>query len=195
MQIVLLSFSLKYRSHPTSNSGAQRDLNKPFAAAQESDSMGARPYNFWRWRSIRPYWIFVVYYTVTLMALQLLLGRSPWYSTLQGYFALGVEATLPLPQVLANEKAQSCKGFRLSVIVNWLLGDVMKMMYFFMAQSPIPWAFKLCGFFQSGCDAYLGVQYWKFGAGNSGSSIQDGLPKQSEVESGDKWKPVQDLRY
>ncbi|KAI9685052.1 MAG: hypothetical protein M1822_005444 [Bathelium mastoideum] len=195
VQVLLLNVSLQYRNFSTSNSGAQRDLHKPFASAQDTDPSLGRPYNFWRWRSMRPYWISVAYYIVALVALQLLLGWSSWFSVLQGYIALGVEATLPLPQVLANEKARSCKGFRLSVLVNWLLGDAMKMMYFFLAPSPIPWAFKLCGLFQSACDAYLGVQYWKFEAGKSGVTLQGGVAKEDSAELSEKWIPAKDPRY
>ncbi|KAL9063066.1 MAG: hypothetical protein Q9157_008443 [Trypethelium eluteriae] len=195
VQMLLLDSSLKYRNFSSSGSGAQRDLNKPFAGTQELDSRWARPYNFWQWRSARPYWTFVAYYTITLMALQLLMGWSSWFSAMQGYIALSVEATLPLPQILANERAQSCKGFRLSVLANWLLGDAMKMTYFFLAASPIPWAFKICGLFQSACDAYLGIQYWRYGAGKIGDPIQDTMVREESVELSDKWKPAKDLRY
>jgi hypothetical protein len=77
-----------------------------------------------------------------------------------------VEATLPLPQIFANARSRSCKGFRLSVLASWLLGDAMKMFWFFTSPTEIPWAFKLCGIFQAGCDAFLGVQYLMYGAGD-----------------------------
>lgn len=77
---------------------------------------------------------------------------------------LAIEAILPIPQILANHRAQSCKGFRVSVLANWLLGDAMKMGFFFLAEEgKIPWAFKLCGIFQAACDVGLGIQYWMFG--------------------------------
>ena len=138
--------------------------------------------------------MFVGYYIGVLIVLQFLLGWSSWFSILQGYVALGVEATLPLPQVIANEKAQSCKGFRLSVLVNWLLGDAMKMTYFFLAPTPIPWAFKLCGLFQSACDAYLGVQYWRYEAGKGGVAVQDAVTKEGGA-NGDKWRSAKDSRH
>ncbi len=39
----------------------------------------------------------------------------------------------------------------------------MKMFWFFTATSEIPWAFKMCGIFQMGCDLFLGVQYAIYG--------------------------------
>lgn len=96
-----------------------------------------------------------------------------------GYFALSVEATLPVPQIISNYRARSCKGFRFSVLFSWIFGDIMKMTFFFLAESSIPWAFKLCGLFQFACDIYLGVQYWQFGDG----------PKQDNT-----WEREKDIR-
>ncbi len=43
----------------------------------------------------------------------------------------------------------------------------MKMLFFFMAEKPIPWAFRLCGIFQFACDLLLGGQYLAFGSPES----------------------------
>ena len=125
-----------------------------------------RPYDFWQWRLARPYWQFLAYYTAFLFALQILFAGSDIYTGFQGYVALGIEALLPIPQILSNHRSRSCKGFRLSVLANWLLGDTLKMSFFFMTDTDIPLAFKLCGVFQATCDAYLGVQYWMYGEGD-----------------------------
>lgn len=159
VQLILLRVALSNRS----NSDPSEDLNRPFAPVRPDK----RPYDFWQWRSQRPYWAFLGYFTITLGLLQLLLGADPLYTSVIGYAALAVEATLPLPQILANHRARSVKGFRFSVLVNWLLGDVMKMTFFFLSETTIPWAFKLCGLFQWACDIYLGVQYSQFGSAES----------------------------
>lgn len=147
--------------------GAQHTLNQPFAGSRESDAQQTRPLNFWQWRSRKPYWHFLGYYSAILLALQLLIGPTSSYTALQGYVALSVEAILPIPQILENHRTKSCKGFRLSVLVNWIVGDVFKMTYFFLAEGGVPWAFKLCGFFQAACDAFLGVQYLMHGEGEA----------------------------
>ena len=129
---------------------------------------GGRPFNFWRWRAQRPYWETLALLTLGLLVAHTFLrpdGTSS-YTQVIGYAGLAVEAILPLPQVFANQRAQSCKGFRLSVLVNWIIGDAMKMAYFFNAEpGKVPWAFKMCGIFQACCDAGLGVQYWIYGDG------------------------------
>ena len=161
VQCLLLHVSLLNRPPNPASS----NLSQPFAGAQEDGLLVNRPYNFWQWRSRKPYWQFLAYYTTTLAALQILLGGNDLYVLLQGYLALSVEATLPIPQILENQRNQSSKGFRLTVLINWLIGDAFKLTYFFLSEGGVPWAFKLCGMFQAACDCYLGVQYWMFGEG------------------------------
>lgn len=165
MQFILLKIALDHRPSPSSKGGEM-----PFAGG-EADGWfgGARPYSFWQWRSPKPYWQFLVYLFAGLVACEVVLSFLPpvytLYSSLIGIAGLSIEATLPIPQILANHSSRSCKGFRLSVLGSWLGGDAMKMFWFFTATSEIPWAFKICGMFQAACDAYLGVQYWMYGEG------------------------------
>ena len=136
-----------------------------------------RPYRFWRWRKQRPYWEYLGGLTLTLLALQTYFrpGLTSPYTTFVGYTGLAVEATLPIPQLLANYRARSCKGFRVSVLANWLFGDAMKMGFFFLSEpGKVPWAFKMCGIFQAACDAGLGAQYWIFGDGEGDGVHQRG---------------------
>lgn len=115
------------------------------------------------------YWQFLLWLFIILTALELILAPFGTiyarYSVLLGYIGLSVEATLPLPQILANARSRSCKGFRVSVLASWLAGDAMKMFWFFTSTTEIPWAFKLCGIFQACCDAFLGIQYLMYGSG------------------------------
>lgn len=112
--------------------------------------------------------MFIAYFVGVLSFIHLLtpISNSPAYINLLGYLGLAIEATLPLPQVIANHQSQSCKGFRLSVCAAWILGDVMKLSYFFTSEQVIPWAFRLCAIFQCICDGYLGVQFWMYGSGS-----------------------------
>jgi solute carrier family 66, member 2 len=115
------------------------------------------------------YWQFLLYLFISLAVLELLLGPFksvyPTYSALVGYVGLTVEATLALPQLYANAQSQSCKGFRVSILASWLLGDALKMFWFFTSPTAIPWAFKLCGIFQAMSDLGLGVQFLMYGDG------------------------------
>ncbi|KAF2084600.1 hypothetical protein K490DRAFT_48746 [Saccharata proteae CBS 121410] len=157
MQLILLHVALTNRPPPNNNT--------PFAAAPTP-----RPYNFWQWRSHRPYWQFLTYFTVGLIVMHILIAGTslyPSYSSLLGMVGLAIEAILPLPQIFANQRARSTKGFRPSVLLNWLVGDVFKMCFFFLSgDGAVPLAFKVCGLFQASCDAYLGVQWYMFGNGS-----------------------------
>ncbi|KAF3912891.1 hypothetical protein AA313_de0206905 [Arthrobotrys entomopaga] len=113
----------------------------------------------WRGKSCKKQ--FLVYFTATVGILQLLFGSSQIFISLLGYLALGIEATLPIPQVIANYKNQSCKGFRVSVIIFWLMGDLLKGVFFTYSKTPM--VFKLCGLCQFMFDLTLGYQYWAYG--------------------------------
>ncbi|PWW72101.1 hypothetical protein C7212DRAFT_228036, partial [Tuber magnatum] len=139
-----------------------------------------RPYNFWQWPAQKPYWSFLLYFTLTTLALHLLFGSSQLFIDMVGYLALGVEATLPIPQVLSNQRSRSCAGFRLSLLASWLLGDVMKMLYFLSAEH-VGMQFKLCAGVQFTLDAYLGLQFWMFGGGGGGEGVEEAI-RRREVE-------------
>lgn len=118
------------------------------------------------------YWEYLMALALILLVLQTIIQPTTTssYTKFIGYLGLSIEATLPLPQILANYRAQSCKGFRVSVLANWLMGDTMKISYY-LASEPgkVPWAFKMCGIFQACCDACLGAQYFVYGNGQEDS--------------------------
>ncbi|KAH7067883.1 hypothetical protein FB567DRAFT_541398 [Paraphoma chrysanthemicola] len=131
-----------------------------------------RPYEFWQWRQPRPYWGFLTYFTAILLILHLFISPTRLfipYTDLLGAVALSIEATLPLPQLYSNYTRKGCKGFRPSVIANWVLGDTFKMWFFFASsKGEVPWAFKACGIFQATCDLGLALQYLYYGDGPEG---------------------------
>ncbi|KZM19140.1 uncharacterized protein EKO05_0010161 [Ascochyta rabiei] len=176
VQILLLHVALTNRVLPAHS-------HQPFQHAL-APTPRRRPYDFWQWRSTRPYWAFVTYLTAGLLVLHLLLSTTRLfvpYTDLLGMVALAIEATLPLPQLLANWQRRGCKGFRPSVIANWVVGDTFKMWFFFAsAAGEVPWAFKACGVFQATCDAGLAVQYLVWGDGPEGVS---GIGKEKELRS------------
>jgi solute carrier family 66, member 2 len=151
------------------------------------------------------YWQFLVCLFVVLAALELLIAPFdsiyPAYSALTGYIGLSVEATLPLPQLYANAQSKSCKGFRFSVLASWIVGDSMKMFWFFTATTEIPLAFKLCGVFQAICDALIGVQYFVYGNQKPPVKSPQEWELASKSSSSDGWQspvrraPVADKGY
>ena len=183
VQIVLLKVALDNRPSPGAKSGIE---HAPFSNLDEGGF--SRPYEFWQWKNAKPcvslmavadpahdnstnsryvlrYWMFLAYFFGALFFIQVFLppiSATETYTNLIGYVGLAVEATLPLPQIIANHRSRSCKGFRLSVIAAWILGDTMKMSYFLFSGQVVPWAFRVCAMFQCVCDFYLGFQYWMY---------------------------------
>ncbi|KAF4120233.1 PQ loop repeat [Geosmithia morbida] len=166
MQLALLKIALDHRPPPSTRGG---DGSLPFSgSSKDGGMMGAmqRPYNFWQWRSPKPYWQFLSYMFLGLVVCEVVLRFVPpvygLYSSLIGITGLSVEATLPLPQVLSNARTRSTVGLRLSVLASWLGGDAMKMFWFFTSTSEIPATFKLCGSFQAMCDCFLALQFFMY---------------------------------
>ncbi|CAG9999850.1 unnamed protein product [Clonostachys byssicola] len=167
VQATLLKIALDHRPPPSSKGG---EAALPFAGAGKDSILDfERPFNFWKWRSPKPYWKFLVWFAAGLLACEMLLKPAPQlynlYSSTIGVMGLSIEATLPIPQILANAQSRSCKGFRVSVLASWILGDTMKLFWFFTTTTEIPPVFKICGMFQAACDAFLGVQYLMYGEG------------------------------
>lgn len=115
----------------------------------------SRPLNFWQWSDYNSYLIFLSLYILLLLILYLILSSSSTFISLLGYLALGLESTLPIPQLIANYRRKSLAGFRASVLVGWLGGDSFKLLYFLLRGSPVQ--FTSCAVFQLSIDlAILG---------------------------------------
>ncbi|KAF5005758.1 hypothetical protein FDECE_7815 [Fusarium decemcellulare] len=174
VQVVLLKVALDYRPPPPTKGG---EAGLPFAGANDTLFGFQRPYNFWQWRSPRRYWHAIMYFAAGLVILELLLSQMPGiyaaYANAIGCIGLGVEATLPIPQILVNYRSKSSKGLRLSVLGAWIGGDTMKLFWFFTAKTEIPWSFKISGMFQASCDFFLGFQYLLYSAREIPSTIKE----------------------
>ncbi|KAI9798678.1 MAG: hypothetical protein M1833_004667 [Piccolia ochrophora] len=188
VQLLLLSTALHHRPPlpPTLSSYSTPHAPPP-------PPLPFLPRTFWRWPPphTRPYALTLLYLTAALLVLHLVLPSStPLYTPLLGALGLGIEATLPMPQLLTNYRRRGCKGFRASVLFSWLIGDAMKMMWFFQgggggggdaaaAQAEkIPLAFKLCAAVQAVCDAGLGVQWWMWGDGKEDDAAEEEVEKE-----------------
>lgn len=98
---------------------------EPEAGIAEKKS-STRPGNFWAWMSIGSYIEFTALMIVAHCILYLALGSFGWYISALGVAALGLEATLPIPQLITNFKRKSTAGFRYSVLAAWAGGDLIK---------------------------------------------------------------------
>ncbi|GAA6012301.1 hypothetical protein JCM11491_007086 [Sporobolomyces phaffii] len=130
-----------------------KDPNDSFKARR-------RPANLWQWETFPPYLEFTALLLLLHCVLFLFLHKVNFYVELLGFIALGLEATLPIPQLIVNYTNKSTAGFRHTVLAGWFLGDAFKTIYYF-ATGDNGIAFKACAVFQLSVDCMLLVQtFW-----------------------------------
>jgi len=139
-QLALLYICIRYR--PTSS--------------PEALGMSTRPLSFWQWSTYTQYIEFLAAYIIVMTILILIFGRWDLYVNALGFLALGLESTLPLPQLYSNFKQRSLYGFRSSTLFGWVAGDVFKTGYFISQKSPLQ--FIVCAIFQVSVDFAIVVQ-------------------------------------
>lgn len=120
-----------------------------------------RPLALWQWTEKSTYWLSLLRLLAALVALQCIFGGLSAYVDLLGVVALGIEATLPIPQFLSNLRRRSVQGVRLSMLISWLLGDIGKMIFFYAGTSKnVSMQFKLCAAVQTCFDFGIAAQYY-----------------------------------
>ncbi|GAA6007799.1 hypothetical protein JCM10207_004878 [Rhodosporidiobolus poonsookiae] len=120
-----------------------------------------RPGDFWQWDSFGAYLEFSALLILVHCVFFLIFYRFDVYVQILGFIALGLEATLPVPQLISNFQHRSTAGFRLSVLGAWFLGDAYKAAYYFLSED-VPLAFKACAIFQLSVDCLLCIQTFLF---------------------------------
>ncbi|KAF9999509.1 hypothetical protein BGZ65_005144 [Modicella reniformis] len=111
---------------------------------------------FWNWPTIWPYFLFVATYTSLLALSMHFFQNGKVYVETLGLVALGVEATVPVPQALQNFRTKSTAGFSPTILLMWVVGDSVKVFYFILRQAK--YQFVLCGCIQLCIDGVIIVQ-------------------------------------
>ncbi|TFK26166.1 hypothetical protein FA15DRAFT_616164 [Coprinopsis marcescibilis] len=121
----------------------------------------SRPFGFWQWPTYTQHVEFLAGFILLQAILFLIFGRSNFYIGVLGFVALGLESTLPIPQLISNYKQRSLYGFRMSTLLGWFGGDLFKTIYFFVQGSPLQ--FKVCAIFQLSIDCAIVAQRILYG--------------------------------
>lgn len=103
---------------------------------------------------------FVLMYSLTAVVSYVLLSPvllegNPLVAVL-GFLALGVEATLLIPQIKLNYDRKGVDGISLLLLATWFLGDIIKTVYFIALRQP--WPFLMCAGTQLSLDGVLALQ-------------------------------------
>lgn len=95
------------------------------------------------------------------------------YAGALGWLALGLEALLPVPQLLLNWKRRSTTGVSSVIIATWACGDAAKVVYAISLSQPLQ--FLLCGVFQIAVDAAILAQMvvWRGGGADASGDDDD----------------------
>ncbi|KAJ2959625.1 hypothetical protein NQZ79_g4965 [Umbelopsis isabellina] len=112
---------------------------------------------FWAWERFIDYVIFLLGFTGVTLVLYIIFGSFPVFIEILGAVSLSIEATVPVPQCIANFKARSTHGFSWLILGTWFLGDGFKFFYFIFTGSPLQ--FIICGAFQLFVDCIVVVQF------------------------------------
>ncbi|KAJ7453942.1 hypothetical protein B0H11DRAFT_264913 [Mycena galericulata] len=131
----------------------------------------SRPFSFWQWSTYTQHIEFLAGLILLQAILFLVLHRFKTYVTILGFVALGLESTLPIPQLISNYKQRSLYGFRMSTLIGWAGGDGFKTAYFFWQGSPIQ--FKACAIFQLSIDFAIVIQRLIYGNAPPPSVLMD----------------------
>ncbi|KIM68077.1 hypothetical protein SCLCIDRAFT_1209461 [Scleroderma citrinum Foug A] len=144
-QLALLYICIRYRPH----------------VSPEAYGQSGRLLQFWQWPLYTQYIEFLAGFILCSAILYLIFGRSDLYISMVGFIALGMESTLPIPQLISNYKQKSLYGFRASTLIGWVGGDSFKTVYFFLQGSPLQ--FKVCALFQLSVDFVIVFQRLRYG--------------------------------
>ena len=90
--------------------------------------------SIWAWDHYLDYINFLLGFTTFIAVLYLLLGGFPAFVETLGFFSLGIESTLPIPQCLSNFRRRSTHGFSLLVLGSWVRNPISP---FIHADQPV----------------------------------------------------------
>ncbi|KAK3808914.1 MAG: hypothetical protein JOS17DRAFT_780501 [Linnemannia elongata] len=143
--------------------------------------------HFWNWPTIGPYFLFLAVFTLVIGLSLLIIGNTPFYVALLGLAALGIEATVPLPQAIQNYRSKSTAGFSPAILLMWVIGDSFKTYYYISTHAK--YQFVGCGIIQLCIDCVIILQtiiyskFWKDASRHKGG-IFAGLSAQFSKGSG-----------
>ncbi|KAG8974998.1 hypothetical protein FRC05_006675 [Tulasnella sp. 425] len=118
-QLALLYICIRYR---------------PTDSPEAHSSTSTRPFGFWQWKLYSQYIEFLAALIIVLTIAVLIFGRMQWFIAGIGFIAMGLESTLPLPQLYSNYKHKSLYGFQTSTLIGWVGGDSFNVDFMIVAQ-------------------------------------------------------------
>ena len=101
---------------------------------------GKKPFKdeaFWYWNKFSTYVTCLMAIGTTLGVTTYFAGDNKMYSQMLGTASAGIEALLPLPQLQLIQKNKHTAGVSFVMILLWLAGDIFKLHYYHVNNSPM----------------------------------------------------------
>ncbi|KAL6626095.1 hypothetical protein U3516DRAFT_582683 [Neocallimastix sp. 'constans'] len=155
MQIILLNICLKYSNNNEFDESHFYSFNLFYVFNKKYWK------KFWNWSSFNAYMVILTWLCIIIFLLNVMFLNNKTYANTLGALALGIEATLGIPQLLKIREQRSSEGFSKTLLLTWVLGDAFKTGYYLLNNSPFQ--FLYCGFFQLFIDFLIILQcihYW-----------------------------------
>lgn len=129
-----------------SKSPKKLSLESPRASSKLPSSISEKPfiwvykpYQHWRWDTVHQHIELIVLFLV----LEYFICRYYLYpNNAKGYIqtvkniSVLLESCLALPQMIMNYKRKSTDGLSLLMVIGWVLGDLLKLVYFIASNNP-----------------------------------------------------------
>lgn len=81
--------------------------------------------SFWSWKNYLDYINCLLSFTSVVGILYIFLHRFDTFIEILGFLSLGLESTLPLPQLLTNFKHRTTEGFSLLILASWVSDTIL----------------------------------------------------------------------
>lgn len=116
----------------------KRETNKESSISQKPFVWMVHPRRYWKWDTVHQYVELIAVISVVMFAI----GRYYLYpndflqyiNTVKIVSVL-LESCLALPQIILNYQRQSTEGLSLVMVLGWIVGDLLKMVYFIMSSG------------------------------------------------------------
>ncbi len=116
-------------------------LYKCIEYTHEKDKIYSDLFNikyFWNWPFFTDYFIFISFTIISLSVLSFSIGyENIIYIETLGSISGLIEANMGVPQVIENFKTKNAGTFSKILIISWISGDITKLIYLLLTNSPI----------------------------------------------------------
>ncbi|KAI9190497.1 hypothetical protein H9P43_001931 [Blastocladiella emersonii ATCC 22665] len=157
-QLMLLEGAVRIRNwqqkHDAAAAAAANPMSPGAVIAKPIRSPRVYFANFWNWPTFGHYLFFIfILVGLPLLLIPICFDVEPWFYEPLGALALGIEATVPMPQAYSNWRNKSVQGISAVVILSWFGGDLFKIFYYIANDAPA--AFLACGIVQFTVDLVI----------------------------------------